>query len=114
MPSQHGFGDDGTKATRFYKADDGDDQMNENDEDVVHPGIVTKSQKAPDSGRFCNSPPTGLPGADAQTSPPIISRYSCSVNARQVSDVMLPFDVTERSALATDPSSGASQMAIMS
>ena len=45
MPSQHGFGDDGTKATRFYKADDGDDQMNENDEDVVHPGIVTKSQK---------------------------------------------------------------------
>ena len=59
MPSQHGFGDDGTKATRFYKADDGDDQMNENDEDVVHPGIVTKSQKAPDSGRFCNSPPTG-------------------------------------------------------
>jgi hypothetical protein len=59
MPSQHGFGDDGTKATRFYKADDGDDQMNENDEDLVHPGIVTKSQKAPDSGRFCNSPPTG-------------------------------------------------------
>ena len=59
MPSQHGFGDDGTKATRFYKADDGDDQMNENDEDVVHPGIVTKSQKAQDSGLFCNSPPTG-------------------------------------------------------
>jgi hypothetical protein len=34
--------------------------MNENDEDVVHPGIVTKSQKAPDLGRFCNSPPTGV------------------------------------------------------
>jgi hypothetical protein len=33
--------------------------MNENDEDVVHPGIVTKSQKAQDSGLFCNSPPTG-------------------------------------------------------
>jgi hypothetical protein len=63
MPSQHGFGDGGTKATRFYKADDGDDQMNENDEDVVHPGIVTKSQKAPDSGRFCNSPPTGAFGS---------------------------------------------------
>jgi hypothetical protein len=29
MPSQHGFGDDGTKASRFDKADDGDDQMNE-------------------------------------------------------------------------------------
>jgi hypothetical protein len=45
MPSQHGFGDDGTKATRSQKADD---QMNENDEDVVHHGIVTKSQKAPE------------------------------------------------------------------
>jgi hypothetical protein len=48
MPSQHGFGDDGTKATRFHKADDGNDQMNKNDEDIVHPGIVTKSQKAPE------------------------------------------------------------------
>ena len=47
MPS-HGFGDDGTKATRFHKADDGDDPMDENDEDVVHPGIVSKSQKAPE------------------------------------------------------------------
>jgi hypothetical protein len=26
----------------------------------------------------------------------MICRYSCSVKARQVSDVMLPFDVTER------------------
>jgi len=25
MASQHGFGDDGTKTTRFYKPDDGDD-----------------------------------------------------------------------------------------
>ena len=48
MPSQHAFGDDGTKATWFYKADDGDDQMDENDEDVVPPGIVLKSQKAPE------------------------------------------------------------------
>jgi hypothetical protein len=48
MPSQHGFGDDGTKATWFYKAQNGDDQMDENDEDVVHPGIVSKSQKAPE------------------------------------------------------------------
>jgi hypothetical protein len=47
MPSQHGFGDDGTKATWFYKAENGDDQMDENDEDVVHPGIVSKSEKAP-------------------------------------------------------------------
>jgi hypothetical protein len=29
MPSQRGFGDDGTKATRFYRPDDDDHQMNE-------------------------------------------------------------------------------------
>jgi hypothetical protein len=28
--------------------DDGDDQMNEDDEDVVHAGIVSKSQKLPE------------------------------------------------------------------
>jgi hypothetical protein len=48
MPSQHGFGGDGTKATWFYKAENGDDQMDEDDEDVVHPSIVSKSQKAPE------------------------------------------------------------------
>src|SRR6516225_8155583 len=48
MPSEHGFGDDGTKATRFCKPDDGDDQMKEKGQDVVDPGIVTKSQKAPE------------------------------------------------------------------
>ena len=48
MPSERGFRDDGTKAPRFYKPDDGDDRMNENDEDVVHAGIVSKSQKIPE------------------------------------------------------------------
>ena len=48
MPSEHGFGDDGAKATRFYKPDEGDDQMNQKDEDVVHAGIVSKSQKIPE------------------------------------------------------------------
>jgi len=48
MPSQHGFRYDGTKPTRFCKAHDGDDQMDENDKDVVHPGIVSKSQEAPE------------------------------------------------------------------
>jgi hypothetical protein len=47
MPNEDGFGDDGTKATRFYKPDDGDNQMNEKGQDV-HPGIVSKSQKAPE------------------------------------------------------------------
>jgi hypothetical protein len=39
-----GFRDDGTKAIRFYKSNKGDDRMNEN---VVHAGIVSKSQKTP-------------------------------------------------------------------
>jgi hypothetical protein len=46
MPSECRFGDDGTKAARFYKPDNNDDQRNENDEDVGRPGIVSKSQKA--------------------------------------------------------------------
>jgi hypothetical protein len=58
MPSQRGFGDDGTKATRFYKPDDSDDQMNENDEDIVHPGIVSNLKKPWQSFRSCISPPT--------------------------------------------------------
>jgi hypothetical protein len=36
MPSERRFRDDGTKATRFYEPNDGDDRMNENDEDVAH------------------------------------------------------------------------------
>ena len=48
MPSERHFRDDGTKATRFYKPNDSDDQMNENYEDVVHAGIVLKSQKIPE------------------------------------------------------------------
>ena len=48
MPSECRFRDDGTKPTRFYKPDAGDDRMKENDEDVVHVGIVSKSQKIPE------------------------------------------------------------------
>ena len=49
MPGERRFRDDGTKATRFYKPYDGDDQMNQKDKDVMHAGIVSKSQKIPDS-----------------------------------------------------------------
>jgi hypothetical protein len=49
MPGERRFRDDGTKATGFYKPYDGDDQMNQKDEDVVHAGIVSKSQKIPES-----------------------------------------------------------------
>jgi len=45
MPSERRFRDDGTKANRFYNPANGDGRMNENDEDVVHAGIVSKSQK---------------------------------------------------------------------
>ena len=48
MPSERRFRDYGTKATRFYKPDDGDDQVNENDEDIGHAGIESKSQKPPE------------------------------------------------------------------
>jgi hypothetical protein len=47
MPGERRFCDDGAKATWFYKPYDGDDQMNQKDEDVVHAGIVSKSQKNP-------------------------------------------------------------------
>jgi hypothetical protein len=48
VPSERRFRHDGTKATRFYETDDGDDQMNEKDEDVEHTGIVSKSQNLPE------------------------------------------------------------------
>jgi hypothetical protein len=48
MPSERRFRNDGTKAPRFDKPDDGDDRMKENDEDVVHAGIVAKSQGNPE------------------------------------------------------------------
>ena len=60
MPNEHGFRDDGTKATRFYKPNDGDDRMNENDEDVDMPASYQNLKKSRNSGRFCNSPPSGV------------------------------------------------------
>ena len=48
MPSERRFRDDGTKPTRFHKPDDGDDRMNEKEEDVVHAGILSNSQKLPE------------------------------------------------------------------
>ena len=48
MSSERRFRDDGTKTTRSYKPDDGDDRMDENDEDVVHAGIVSNLKKTPE------------------------------------------------------------------
>jgi hypothetical protein len=61
MPSERRFRDDGTKATRFYKPNNGDDRMNEKDEDVVRAGIVSKSQELPEFSPILDSPPTGCP-----------------------------------------------------
>jgi len=36
------------KPAWFDKPNDGDDRMNENDEDVVHAGIVSESQTIPE------------------------------------------------------------------
>ena len=46
MASEHGFGDDGTKATRFCQSDHGNDQMNEQDEQVAHPGNSINTSKS--------------------------------------------------------------------
>jgi hypothetical protein len=41
---------------------DGEDQMNEKDDDIAHPRMVSKSGRTPDFGQFRNSPctPFGL------------------------------------------------------
>src|SRR5215471_5505172 len=38
MPDQHGFGDNGRESTRPCQSGQGDDQMNEYDSEVAHPG----------------------------------------------------------------------------
>ena len=38
MPDQHGFGDNGSESARPCQSGHGDDQMNEQDEEVAHPG----------------------------------------------------------------------------
>jgi hypothetical protein len=38
MPDQHGFGDNGTESTRPRQPGQGDDQMNEYDSEIAHPG----------------------------------------------------------------------------
>jgi hypothetical protein len=80
--------------------------------------VNTGSAMKPNSFRPIPEPRSASPEAllqilpaelgDAYGRPPTIWRYSSSVNARQVSEVKSPLDVTDRSALAMPPSSGAS------
>jgi len=44
------LGKDGTEASRACKPDDGDNQMNQRDEDIAHPGMVSKPEKTPNFG----------------------------------------------------------------
>jgi hypothetical protein len=50
MFDEHRLGNDGTKATRPCQPDDGDDQMDEKDNDIAHPGRVSKPEKTIDFG----------------------------------------------------------------
>src|SRR6516225_7745200 len=64
MPDQHGFGDYGTESTRPCQSGQSDDQMNEYDSEVTHPGNRINTSGNPYSSHFGNSPWTGMPKAE--------------------------------------------------
>ena len=45
MPDQHGFGDNGTESARLGQSSQGDDQMDEQHEEVEHPGNANSTSK---------------------------------------------------------------------
>jgi hypothetical protein len=47
MFDEQRLGKDGTEASRPCKPDDSDDQMNQKDEDIAQPGMVSKPEKTP-------------------------------------------------------------------
>ena len=56
MPEQRGFGNNGPESARPCEPRHGDDQMNQKDEEVGHPGNGISTSKPPHSGQFGNSP----------------------------------------------------------
>jgi len=50
MFDEQRLGNDGTEASRPCKPDDGDNQMKEKDDDIAHPGMVSKPEKTPNFG----------------------------------------------------------------
>jgi len=50
MFDEQRFGNDGTEPSRPCKPDNGDNQMKEKDDDIAHPGIVSKPEKTPNFG----------------------------------------------------------------
>jgi hypothetical protein len=50
MFDEQRFGNDGTEPSRPCKPDDGDNQIKEKDDDIAHPGMVSKPEKTPNLG----------------------------------------------------------------
>ena len=65
MFDEQRLGNDGTEASRPCKLDNGDNQMKEKDDDIAHPGMVSKPEKHLMLAQFSNSPWTGGAGAFA-------------------------------------------------
>src|SRR5262249_47577928 len=59
MSDQHGFGDNGPESTGSRKSGQGDDQMNEYDSEVAHPGNSTNTSRTLPLRPIGNSPVTG-------------------------------------------------------
>src|SRR5215472_242975 len=81
MFDEQRLGNDGTEASGPCKPDDGDNQMKEKDEDIAHPGMVSKPEKRLILAQFSNSPwtPTSLECCtDARYSPRTSSQKSLS------------------------------------
>ena len=50
MPDQHGFGENGTESTRPRQSGQGDNQVNEYDSELAHPGNGINTSKTTYSG----------------------------------------------------------------
>jgi len=50
MFDEQRLGNDGTEASRPCRRDDGDNQMNEKDDDIAHPDMVSKHEKTSNFG----------------------------------------------------------------
>ena len=53
MFDEQRLGNDGTEASRPCKPNDGNNQMKEKDEDIVHPSMVSKPKKTKKTPNFC-------------------------------------------------------------
>jgi hypothetical protein len=56
MFEEQRLGNDGTEASRPCKPDDAGNQMKEKDDDIAHPGMVSKPEKHLMLAQFSNSP----------------------------------------------------------